>query len=318
MPVTKPPLPILIDTDLGIDDAMALLMALAEPGVAIDCITTVCGNVGMEQVTCNVLQVLEFLQTALPVYRGSAVPLFGAALAPSNLMGADGLGGASGELPKPRMAARPGHAAQQIVERAKRGVETLVMLGPLTNLALALSLDPHLIRRVRRLVIMGGASENHGNTTPATEFNFFADPEAAQLVLAAGFPELWLLPWETSLKFPLSWAEVETLFAIPTRRAKLFHQFSARMCAYLKDERHVSGLALPDPLAMAIALDPQVALKTEQVFGAVETSGTWGRGMLAIDWQGQTGRTPNLHLVTEIDRERVLEHLTIESKTGVS
>ncbi len=305
------PTPVLIDTDLGIDDAIALLMALAEAAISIDCITTVAGNIGVEQVTRNVLQVLEFTQIKLPVYQGCASPLFGEALKPSELMGADGLGGASFNLPVARNGPQPQHAAQMLVERTAKGVDTLIMLGPLTNLALALSLDPQIIHHVNRLVIMGGASENHGNTTPATEFNFYADPESAQVVLAAGFPNVWLLPWETSVNFPLSWAEMDALNAIPTRRANLFKQITSQMCTFLRDVLHIPGMPLPDPLTMAIVLDPQIVRKSVNVFGAVETTGKWGRGMLAIDWQGITHNTPNLHLVTEIDRDRFFERLSL-------
>ena len=243
---------ILIDTDLGVDDTIALLMALAHPEVEILAITTTHGNIGVEHVSRNVRQVLEYTRREIPVYPGSAVPLYGDALTPSLLMGTDGLGGASMQLPAPLMSLQTTPAGlalvQQIHAAAKRGDFCLVMLGPLTNLALALALDPQIPRLVPHLVIMGGAVDGRGNQTAAAEFNFYADPEAAGVVFRAGFPHLTLLPWETSTKYLLNWESYEQLTKIESRPAQLFTQVTASMVDFLKHQFHLPGTPLPDPL----------------------------------------------------------------------
>jgi purine nucleosidase len=302
---------LIIDTDLGVDDTSALLMALAHPQVEILAITTTHGNIGMDQVNRNVRQVLEYTRRSeIPVFPGSAVPLFSSPLKPSMLMGADGLGGVSRELPAPLMSLQPTVAAVALVEQihsaAKRGNFTVVMLGPLTNLALALALDPELPRLVPHLVIMGGAVDARGNQTPVAEFNFYADPEAAGVVFRAGFHHLTLLPWETSTKQLLSWEAYEQLTALPGRSARLFRMVTEVMADFLKQNFHLPGIPLPDPLAMACALDAQIIRQAPPAHCSVETAGSIGRGLLAVDWRGLSTSAPNANIVTEVDFERFL------------
>lgn len=311
--MTDPIRHLLIDTDLGVDDAVALLLALGNPQVKIHAITTVHGNIGVKHVNRNVRQVLEFTRQSIPVFPGSATPLVGAPLEPSMLMGADGLGGASLDLPAPLMPLQSMPAAlalvQQIHRAAAAGDFVLVMLGPLTNLALALALDPGIARLVPQIVIMGGAVDGRGNITPAAEFNFYADPEAAQVVFRAGFPNLLLLPWETSLRHLLSWEEYSRLGSLPGRGAQLFAKVTAHMGDYIKQNFHLPGVPLPDPLAMACALDPKIIRQAPPAHCAVETAGQVGRGMLAVDWHGLSTSAPNAHIVTEVDFEKFLNQL---------
>lgn len=311
--MTEPVRRLIVDTDLGVDDAVALLLALADPAVEILAITTVTGNVDVQHVNRNVRQVLEYLQRPIPVFPGSAVPLIGAPLDLGGLMGADGLGGASVDLPAPLVPLQSSPAAVALVEQIHRaaamGDFSLVMLGPLTNLALALALDPGIAKLVPQIVIMGGAVDGRGNATAAAEFNFYADPEAARVVLAAGFPNLVLLPWETSLRYPLTWEEYDRLAALPGRKARLFAKITALMCSFLKETFHLPGTPLPDPLAMACALDAQIIRQAPPAFCTVETGGKIGRGLLAVDWRGLSASAPNTHVVTEIDFDRFLNRL---------
>lgn len=306
---------LIIDTDLGVDDTIALLMALADPSVEILAITTTHGNIGVEQVNRNVRQVLEFTRhSEIPVYPGSSTPLFAAPLKPSLLMGADGLGGASAQLPSPLISLKPTISALALVEQIRAASTqqrdfALVMLGPLTNLALALSLDPGIIPLLPYLVIMGGAVDGRGNQTPAAEFNIFADPEAAQVVFRAGFPRVTVLPWETSLKYPITWETYERLCAIPGRAARLFGMVTGSMAGFLKENYHLPGMPLPDPLAMACALDLQVIRQAPLAHCAVETAGSIGRGLLAVDWRGSSTPAPIANIVTEVDFERFLSLL---------
>ncbi len=177
---------ILIDTDPGIDDAIALLLALQCPDLDVVGITTVAGNVGLEQATRNAAGLLQLAErTDIPLHYGAAGPLSGPSRS-SAAHGLDGLGGVA--LPHDRVEAAP-DAARFIVDtvNANPGEVTLVTIGPLTNLALALELDPGLAGKTGGLMMMGGA-EGAGNITPSAEFNFWCDPPAAQRVLAAGFP----------------------------------------------------------------------------------------------------------------------------------
>lgn len=181
------PKKIILDCDPGIDDAMAIAYAVGSPDIELTGITTVAGNVGLDKTTANALRLREFLRAPdVPVTAGSAAPLLRPAITAERVHGADGLRGAL--LPDPEADPRPGHAADYIAETimADPGEVTLVAVGPLTNIALALRREPALATCVRDFVIMGG-STTRGNVTPAAEFNIAVDPEAAAEVFAAGW-----------------------------------------------------------------------------------------------------------------------------------
>lgn len=184
------PTKIILDCDPGVDDALAIVFACGHPGLELSGITTVAGNVALEQTTVNALRVAELLGAAIPVTAGSTGPLLAGPLRDRldarPVHGADGLGGA--RLPPPTVAPRDGHAVDFILDETASapGEITLVATGPLTNIALAVRLDPALASRVRDFVIMGG-SATRGNVTPAAEFNIWADPDAAAIVFSAGW-----------------------------------------------------------------------------------------------------------------------------------
>jgi purine nucleosidase len=181
------PRKIILDCDPGIDDALAIVFAAGHPGLQLRGVTTVAGNVGLDQTTANALRVLDFLGLArVPVRSGSPGPLLRPALDARDVHGADGLAGA--RLPAPSTAARPGHAVDYLIEEiaAAPGEITLVATGPLTNIALAVRRHPALVNQVSDFVIMGG-SAGRGNVTPAAEFNIGTDPEAAAIVFRAGW-----------------------------------------------------------------------------------------------------------------------------------
>ena len=311
----------LIDTDLGVDDSIALLMALADPSIEIRALFTVHGNTKIEQVNRNVRQVLEYTNCELPIYPGSAMPLHAQPLEPVEIMGKDGLGNVSYELPEPKMELQDKHAALVMVDLINEahgaGEEiTLVMLGPLTNLALALTLDPEIINKLPNLVIMGGAFEARGNSSTVAEFNFFADPEAAAVVFRAGFSNVILLPWETTLKFPLLWDNYGQLCEIGTSRADLMKRITSLTRQFLEGILKFPGLLLPDPLAMACALDPSIIMNEVHIHSSIELAGKIGRGLLACDWNGINQAKPNVHIVTEIDSERLFNRLQSCLKKG--
>jgi inosine-uridine nucleoside N-ribohydrolase len=309
---------LIIDTDMGVDDAHALLMAFADAEVEIQGITTVVGNVGLQQAVDNAGHVLDLANMDIPYYRGAQFPLISEPIPPSGLMGMDGLGDATQMLGSPQH--QPEEEAgvlaliRMVKEAEKNGDFTLVALGPLTNLALALRMMPDFVERVPRLVIMGGTYKAMGNETWTAEFNFYSDPEAAKIVLEAGFKDLWILPWEVSVEQMLLWPEHEEFTALEGPRAEFYTNISKAPLKVLRDMFNLPGMPIPDQLAMAVALDPASVVDEEvYVLASVEVEGRYGRGMLAIDWN-HTGGAPNAHIVTRVHKDVALKIM----KSGLS
>jgi purine nucleosidase len=299
---------LLIDTDGGVDDAMAIMMALAHPSAQVLGITAVNGNVQVDQALTNVALTLEALGARTPIYRGCDRPLLGEVLRPGPIMGEDGLGGATLEMPPPKLSPQGEHAAQALIRLAAEGQRelTLLALGPLTNVALALRLDPTFASRIARLVIMGGAVEARGNASPAAEFNVLADPEAAAIVLQASFPETWLLPWETTLTHPLPWQDYEALIGGASAGAQFLRRISEHTARVLRETFRTPGFLVPDPLAAAVALAPDCVEEAPSVPLWVEVSGKHGRGLTSVDWLGQFSDQPAARVVLALDDRRVL------------
>jgi purine nucleosidase len=304
---------LIIDTDAGIDDAIALMIALSRPDVHVLGISTVTGNVAVDQVTNNVLKILDHMRKDILVYKGAPLPIVSKPIPVSDLMGVDGLGNAYDDLPFTGRTAssEPGALALiRLVHEAKtKGDFTLVALGPLTNLALAIRIDPTFARNVPRLVIMGGAMHAQGNITASAEFNFYADPEAATIVFEAGFSDLWVLPWETAVKYLHLWDDYEAMSNLGTANSEFYRMITAHISSILKEGMGLPGMPLPDPLAMAVALNPGAATKTDHVPVSVEVTGEIGRGLMAIDWYRSVKSEPNAHVISEVDFKFVLKLL---------
>src|SRR5579884_292611 len=213
------PLRLLIDTDPGVDDAVALVMALRHPRAHVEAITVVAGNVDLEHTVRNARYVVELCEADVPVYAGAARALLREHRRAPDAHGEDGLGNLGLRPRDPRPA--PGHAADILVERIMRepGALTLVTLGPLTNVALALLKEPRIATAVQRVVVMGGAANTAGNVTPAAEFNIWADPEAARIVFRAGMP-LTMVGIEISRAARWTPEEIRELGALGTPRAR--------------------------------------------------------------------------------------------------
>jgi len=294
---------LIIDTDAGVDDAQALMMALCDPRAEVVAITTLTGNVHLDHVTRNVLTVLDLMGAEVPVYRGAEQPLLPGFWEPEERVhGADGLGGYT-----PRASSdgrlEPEQAALALVRLADEmpGELTLVALGPLTNVALACCLDPTFPRKIRVFTFMGGTISAFGNTkNVSAEFNLYCDPEAAHIVLSA-FPEATMLSWETTVKHPFTWEQYEALAALPGERARFFRETTRLSVDLIRNQYRFPGFLLPDPLAMAITLDPALAVEVEQRYVAVELAGTRTRGQTVIDHLGLLGRPPNVRIVTTVD-----------------
>jgi purine nucleosidase len=198
-----------------------------------------------------------------------------------------------------------------LVERinASPGALTMVTLGPLTNVALALLRDPSIAGKVGGCVVMGGTGRGPGNVTPLAEYNVWADPEAAKVVFESGMP-LTMVGWDISREYAVFGPEDSTrLREMGTPLAEFCVDIQRVLDAWARENTRLAGFDLPDPIAMAVALDPSVATGTRRLFVAVETGGTWSRGQTVVDHLGVTGREPNVEVVTEASRGRFMEIL---------
>ena len=292
---------LLIDTDPGVDDALALLMAFGDRAHDIVGLTVAAGNVGLRHTVANALKLCDVAgRDDVPVFAGCAQPLLHAAPDAAYVHGQDGFGD-TGYAPSPR-APEAEHAALAILRLSHEhaGRLLLVALGPLTNLALALKLDPTLPQRIDRLVVMGGAVTAHGNITPAAEFNVYFDPEAARIVFEA-FPRFDLADWEATLAHGLPHADVEAWLGADSDRARFYEGISRQTRRWSANRRGDRWFAA-DALAMAWALAPQGA--RERVERPVEVCLDHGpaRGATVVDWNRQTGRPDAARILLGYDQ----------------
>jgi inosine-uridine nucleoside N-ribohydrolase len=293
--------PFIIDTDCGVDDAVAIMMALADPEVELAGVTTVGGNVAVLQVTENVRRLLAYFgHSEVPIYQGAAASLLLTEVRASGIHGENGLGNV--ELPEPGDAPAGGGVQTQ---SAPEGLATLldanpgatvVALAPLTNLAIAFNLYPGLAEKVGRLVIMGGAI-NEGNVTKFAEFNFYADPEAAQAVLNTGL-EIELLPWDPCLRHQFARKDLDAIGMEEGRGKEFFDKLQSHMFG-VTEELYGMPIAMhPDPFAMACALDPGVAKSTFRSGITMELTNNTMRGM-SVRSDGN-----NVVCIMDLDMER--------------
>jgi purine nucleosidase len=272
----------LIDTDTASDDAVALIMAVRAPDVRVAAVTTVAGNVNVQQATRNALYTVELCGANVPVYVGAEKPLLRTYTNATWFHGRDGLG--DHNYPAPRRSPEKLHAVDAIIDtiEANPGL-VLVTLGPLTNIALALAKKPAIVEKVGRCVVMGGAPCCEGNVTPAAEYNIWVDPEAARIVMLSGLPvELigWQLCRGEAVLGPSDIMHVEGF------NAKLAHfaiESNSHARVALKIQTGEDGICLPDPVAMCLALDPAVGTEWSDHSVDVETQSELTRGMTVVD-----------------------------------
>jgi purine nucleosidase len=293
---------LLIDTDTASDDAVALLMAFRHPATTVEAVTVVAGNVPLPQAVQNALYTREIVGSEAPVYAGRAAPRRGVLRTAQYVHGQDGMGDIG--LGLVGRTADEGDAVEVLIDRIRTrpGELTLVTLGPLTNVAEAFERAPDLAGKVARLVMMGGTSDAIGNVSPVAEFNIWVDPEAARIVFASGAP-IVMVGWDISRKYAaFSPAEAAALSALGP-----LGQFSVRIQATLdgfaRAHTNLPGFDLPDPIAMAVAIDPQTATLTRRLYVDVETAGQLTRGQTVIDHLRLTNREPNADVVLEASRE---------------
>jgi purine nucleosidase len=332
--VSESRLPLILDVDTGIDDALAILFALASPEVELLAVTCVSGNVTARQVERNTLGLLALAgREDVEVALGREVPLVRELRVAPETHGPEGIGYAS--VPEARRALSERHAADLLIEEAHRraGELTLVTLGPLTNLAVALLREPQLPRLLKKLVMMAGSYRSAGNTAPTTEWNVAVDPEAMQVVLAG-----WAAQREAPRPVALGLDVTERAKLTPDKLADLRARAGLanddRLLGFIDDalrfymEFHSRydgfyGAFIHDPLAVAAALDPAL-IRTEALPVEVELGGTWTTGETVTDWRRSWGRPANLDVAIEADIakffERFIDRLAglAQARSGVA
>ncbi|MBI2396656.1 MAG: nucleoside hydrolase [Xanthomonadales bacterium] len=298
---------LLIDTDPGVDDALALLMAYAHADTTIEALTISAGNVGLAHTVRNALSLVELVGAATPVFAGCAGPLVRPAEDAAFVHGRDGFGDAGLAAPRRRPEPEPAAAAMVRLARAHPGELTFVMLGPLSNLALALRLDPELPRLVRRLVVMGGAVHGHGNVSRVvSEFNFHFDPEAAACVVDA-WPQLELVDWEATLRHGLAFSELAGWLAGGQQVARFYDAISIKTRDWMRLRRNLDRWHAADALAMAVVLDPGAVEQWETRPLRIELDGALTRGMSVVDWSRRTDWREQARILVRYRVERFAE-----------
>ncbi|MGG2460879.1 nucleoside hydrolase [Streptomyces sp. RGM 3693] len=296
-----PALPLIIDTDTGSDDAVALLLAAASGLGDIRAVTTVAGNVPVAVAARNALISLETAgRTDIPVHLGCDGPMLREASGAPEVHGADGMGDTG--LPDPSTAPRDGHAVEALLSYPRRhpGELTLVTLAPLTNIAAALLLDPELFTRYRHVYCMAGAADLVGNVSPTAEFNVWADPEAARIVTrAASADKVTWIGWDVSRKDAvMTPVDQQRLVELGTPMATFTHRINRTVADFARNVTGLAGYDLPDPIAMAVALDPALITEQEQAHVQISVADET-RGQLIID-RRVSAPAPNLTLVRRV------------------
>jgi purine nucleosidase len=301
-----------IDTDPGVDDALAILFAIADAGAHLVGLSSVHGNVVERRAAENLARILAAARDHgiappgwVPILaRGSEAPLTGsvrreAGGAAGSYHGSDGLGDVSWAAPRDWERADAPQAAQAIVDAARRFARLrLICLGPLTNLALALQLEPDLPSLVDGVVIMGGSLRAGGNETIAAEFNFVADADAAQRVLGAGFADVALVPVDPCDDARMLVAERQRLATFASPIARLAHELTG---SWKEDLLRRPGVGIYDLVAWALERNPSLA-RWEQLYVAVDAGHDVARGASVADWRHRTGRAPNVRVALSIPR----------------
>lgn len=298
---------LILDTDGGVDDAQALIMLIGN-GRAPDAITTVFGNVGLDAATDNILAVLAILESKIPVYKGADRPVATAIVDAKYAHGDDGLGGATRpvvtQVPEAENAVD--FLRRTFRDAAAKGEKVdILMIGPLTNLALAARTEPSIVAGIGTLTIMGGTVYGRGNITPAAEFNVYADPEAAHIVFSLDVA-LVLIPWEPCTTHTLDGKTIDDAAAeMPASANKTFStELSTFMRGNTWKRRQMDAILFVDPLAAATVIDPTIITESITASIGVGLGDPLTKGMTVIDPSGRLG-TPKYTIVEKADLARV-------------
>jgi purine nucleosidase len=292
---------IIIDTDPGQDDAVAILTALASPEeLEVAAITAVAGNVPLDKTVTNALALVELAgRSDVPVYAGSTRPMVNELYTAEYVHGPTGLDGA--DLPPPGIEPAAGHAVDRLVEllASRDSPTTLCTLGPLTNVALALVKEPGISANVDKIVMMGGGFFEGGNTTPAAEFNIYVDPHAAHVVFTSGIP-IVMMPLDVTHKALTTPDRLQRFRDLRTPAGDAVAGMLGFYDRHDKDKYGLDGGPLHDPTVIAYLLQPDL-FGGKEVAVQIETAPGPTQGMTLVDWWGVTGAEPNALVMNEID-----------------
>lgn len=305
------PRKIIIDTDPGQDDAVAILLALASPDeIEVLGITAVAGNVPLELTARNARIVCELAgRIDIPVYAGCAAPLKRKLVTAEHVHGKTGLDGPV--LPDPQMPLAPGHGVDFIIDTLRAhdpGQVTLCPLGPLTNIATALQKAPDIAERVREIVLMGGAYFEVGNITPTAEFNIYVDPEAADIVFKSGV-DVTVMPLDVTHKALVTAERNEAFRALGTPVGVAVAEMTDFFERFDKEKYGSAGAPLHDPCVTAYLIRPEF-FTGRHVNVEIETSSELTLGMTVADWWRVSGRAPNATFMGNVDAEGFFALLT--------
>jgi purine nucleosidase len=287
------PKKILFDTDPGIDDACAILLALASPELSLEGLTVVHGNCSLEQGTTNAVSVLELANAGhIPVAKGCELPLVQPSLLAPETHGDTGLGYA--KLPEPRAQPIVQHGIDFLIETilASPGEITLVAIAPLTNVALAIRKEPRIVEALKELIIMGGAIRHEGNATALAEFNTYVDPHAAQIVYQAGIPTT-LVPLDVTYQCILTPEDVHRLQKIDSPITKFVADATRFYMEFHDEYQQIEGCVINDPLALALTFMPELCTYRELPV-EVDLSGGISMGKTVADFYNYGKKPANM------------------------
>ncbi|XP_034533217.1 inosine-uridine preferring nucleoside hydrolase-like [Notolabrus celidotus] len=309
---------LIIDVDTGVDDAMAIMLALACSNLEILGITCVNGNTGLENSCKNTLRVLKTCgRLDIPVHKGCSEPILGVKRQASDFHGKDGLGDAPDPDAPGMDQLHKRKAVQAMVRLVKDnpGEVTLVATGPLTNVAAAAIIDPHFPKKLKSLHIMGGNTESRGNTTCCGEFNFVADPEAAYVVLDRFVCPIYISTWEFSCRNSLPWSFCDEWLSQNTDKARFLQKIyqhtkeMAQTSRYQKEVVEGPGFNTCDCYTMAAAIDESLVLESEEVAVTVELEGKYTRGMMVLDYMELLKKKHKATILKKVDLEKFKQML---------
>ena len=308
---------ILLDTDTAGDDTTAMMMALRAADATLEAVTINCGNVDFDQEVENALYTIEVagMSGKVPVYPGARRPLLRGWETAERVHGDDGMG--NSRFPKAGQRPEPKHAVDAIIEtiNSAPGEITVVEIAPKTNLALAISKDPSIVKKVRRLYFMGGTNQYLGNVTPAAEFNIWVDPEAAKIVFHSGMPTT-MVGWEICMRHGLlGAAELESIARSTTKEARFFTAVNSNVRGFMKEVEGVDAISCPDSMTMAMVLNGEVATDVRPKFVDVDCESEMSRGATYVDHLGVLKRKPNMDVVYEAS-ERLFKEMLLRMLEG--
>jgi len=294
---------VIIDTDPGQDDAVAILLALASPEIEILGITAVAGNVPLRLTEKNARKICELAgRPEMRIYSGAARPLVRPLVTAEEVHGKTGLDGP--DLPEPKMHLQKQHAVDYLIDtlmHEESETITLCPLGPLTNIALALIQQPKIAGRIKEIVLMGGGFFEGGNVTPTAEFNIYVDPHAAEVVLKSGVP-IVMMPLDVTHKALTTKKRVEAFRKLGTRVGKATAEMLEFFERFDEQKYGSDGGPLHDPCVIAYLIEPKL-FSGREVNVTVETGSELTMGMTVIDWWGVTKRPKNAMVMREIDAD---------------